>query len=108
MTYKQIWHATVHSDKRDELVRVLQEEVAPQMARDPDFVGIRIFRRIFGPDLGRQIEFEFRSFDKAARMGVDPDVFGLLVPAVVSLLNSNRAELLMEQGTEGVTDPHTD
>ncbi len=98
MSSKVIWYATVHSDKQDELVRVLHEEVAPQMARDPDFVGIRVFRRIFGPDLGRQIEFEFRSFDKAAGLGIDPDVRKLLVPHVVSLLNTNRAELLAEVG----------
>ena len=98
MSYKQIWYATVHSDKHDELVRVIREDVAPQMARDPDFIGIRVFRRLFGADMGRQIEFEFRSFDKAAGLGVDPEIRKLLVPHVVSLLNTNRAELLAEVG----------
>ena len=32
-------------------------------------------------------------------MMVDPDIRKLLVPHVVSLLNSNRAELLVEVGT---------
>jgi hypothetical protein len=99
MSSKVIWYATVHSDKKDELVRVLQEEVAPQLARDPDFVGIRVFLRIFGGDMGRQLEFEFRTYEKAAQMMVDPDIRKLLVPHVVSLLNSNRAELLLELGS---------
>ena len=104
MTVKVVWHTTIQSGKHEELARVLREDVGPGLARDPDFVGVRVFRRIFGPDLGRQIELEYRSYDKAARMSIEPDNFKLLVPRVVSLLTSNRAELVMEEGAAESVD----
>ena len=96
MTYKQVWHATLQMGKRDELVRVLRESVIPGLRQDPDFIGCRLFLRRFGADFGCQIEFEYRTLEGVNRPIFDSDANKLLVPAVVSLLTSNRAELLIE------------
>ncbi len=100
MTYLQVWHVTIQMGKRPELERVLREEVEPALARDPDFVGLRFYRRLIGPDLGGMIEFEYRSLAGAAKLGVDPEIYKILVPSVVSLLSGNRCELLVAGGTE--------
>ena len=96
MIYKHVQHTTVQSGKLDELARVLREVVTPALAKDPDFVSCRLYRRVFGPDLGCQIEFEYRSAAGATKLLADLETRAFMGAHLAPLLTSDHAELMME------------
>ncbi len=98
MIYKHVAHVTVQMGKLDELTRVLRDELVPVLARDPDFVVCRLYRRVFGPDLGCQIEFEYRSAAGATKLLSDLETRAWYGGQVAALLSSSHAELMMEVG----------
>ena len=95
MAFKQVWHGAVQQGTRDEVVRVLRDEVLPTLRQDPDFIGCRLFFRRFGPDFGFQMEFEYRTLAGAAGLTIESAAARSL-PAFFALFSAARADLLIE------------
>ena len=95
MAFKQVWHGGIQQGKRDDVIRVLRDEVIPTLRQDPDFLGCRLFFRRFGPDLGFQMEFEYRTLAGAAGLTID-SAAAPSFPAFFALFSAARADLLIE------------